>query len=173
MLGAIAAGIGALLSGGAGAAVGLGSSILGGVGSLVAGGASAIGSTLFGGQAAVPVVAGAEMGSLAAASAAPGGTGLLGGVAGIGGQLADILPTVGGVMSVIRKPDDRVVVTERAGTLPTPRIAIPTLPAMMYTEGKQAEPQIFTTTTAVPGKPDYLPYMVIAAIVLLIFMRKK
>lgn len=179
MIGAILAGIGALAGGAGSAAIGLGSGILGGIGGLLsggaglaAGGASAIGSTLFGGgQAAVPVIEGAEMGSLAAASAAPGGTGLIGGIAGIGGQLADILPTVGGVMSVIRKPEEKVVVTERAGTLPTPRIAIPTLPAMTFA-GQQPQQKVFTTTP-VAAKPDYLPLIVIAAIVLLMFMRKK
>lgn len=171
MLGAIAAGIGALIGGGASAVVSLGSGILGGVGGL----ASGVGSALFGGQAAVPVAAGAEMGSLAAASAAPGGTGLVGGLVDVlgSGKLASTVGGAGSLWQVLNPPEEKVIVTERTGTLPTPRIAIPTLPAMMYTEGKQAEPQVFTTTTPVPAKPDYLPLIIIAAIVLLLFMRKK
>lgn len=189
MFGAILAGIGAIAGGLGTAAVGLGSSILGGVGSLAAGGAgllggaaSGVGSLVGGAASGVGslVTGGAKMtvGQQMAALAEPAyyetaGGGLLEGVAGISGMLADILPTVGGIMSVFDKPEETTAAAARPGTLPTPRITLPTLPAMTIAGGQQPQQEVFTTTTPAAAKPDYLPYIAIGGLALLMFMRKK
>ncbi len=179
MIGAILAGIGALAAGGASAVLGLGSSVLGGLGGLAASGAgiatgavAGIGSALSGG--------GTTTAQQMAAIAQPdyyetaAGGGILEGVSGISGMLADILPTVGGVMQIFNKPDETTAATTPAGTLPaTPRVTVPTLPLVMPAAAQQPQAKVFTTTAPAAAKPDYLPFIVIGALILLMFMRKK
>ena len=176
MIGAILAGIGALAAGAGGAVLGLGSSVLGGLGGLVSGGAglvtgtaAAVGSTLLGG--------GTTTGQQMAAIAQPdyyetAGGGILEGVSGITGMLADILPTVGGVTQIFNRPGETPAATTPAGTLPaTPRVTVPTLPLVMPAAAQQPQAKVFTAPAA--AKPDYLPFIVIGALILLMFMRKK
>ena len=175
MIGAILAGIGALAAGAGSAVLGLGTSVLGGLGGLVSGGAglvtgtaAAVGSTLLGGGSS-----GVTVGQKMAAIAEPAYyETAAGGVSGIGGMLADILPTVGGVMQIFNRPGETSSATTPAGTLPaTPRVTVPTLPLIVPAAAQQPQSKVFTTTAA--AKPDYLPLIAIGALILLMFMRKK
>lgn len=186
LIGGAAAGV-AGLAGVAASAVGsVASGILGGAAGLAGGVASAIGggiSALTGGvsaQAAVPVMVGGEMGSLAAASTlgvpaattgvATGLTTLTTAVsAGVGlyGQLADIEIAKG--MTEAEKIAAQTALMEAealkiyAGA-PTaaPRAAIPTLAAQ----------PVYITPAAAPAAPNYLLYAGLAILAFLIFGKK-
>ena len=101
--------------------------------------------------------------------------GLLGSLGGPARQamLADILPTVGGVMQIFNPPETPAATTAGVTLPATPRLTIPTLPLVVPAAGQQPQAKVFTTTAPAAAKPDYLPFIVIGAIILLMFTGKK
>lgn len=162
-LGAILGGILSIGGGVAAGAASFATSILSGAGGL-----------LFGtGQAAVPVVAGMEMGALSQASIA-GGAGILGGLPAAApatvGYLGDLLPTAVGAYQLIKPPEKAVPVApaDRAvPTVPAPTIAKSPLPIFSQ------QPAIMTVGAAAkPEAPNYMLYIGLA-ILALFLLRKK
>lgn len=165
MIGAIIAGIGSLIGGAASAVGGL---------------ASGVGSLLFGaGQAGVPVMAGGEMGALAAASAAPatiGTVGILGGLpAAISGTidyLGNIIPSAVGAYQIIKPPEKIEIPTAAkaipAVTAPAPTITKSALPVL----GAPAPPVILTTGAAAKPAPNYILLIGLAVLALFLLRRK-
>jgi len=184
-IGSAAAGAAGLASVAASAIGSVASGILGGATGLAGGAASLIGggiSALTGGvsaQAAVPVMAGGEMGSLAAASlgvpAATAGvaTGLstitsaIGAGVGIYGQLAQI--EVAKEMTEAQKIAAQTKLMEAeafkiyaAAPAPASRTAIPTL----------SQQPVYVTPAAAPAVPSYMIYIGLAIFAFLVLGKK-
>jgi len=163
IFGGAAAGAAGLAAGAASAIGAIGSGLLSAAGGL----ASGVGGLLFGGQAAVPVMIGGEMGSLAAASATTGGVGLFPAVAGITGQLAEILPTAMGIYQQISPAE--VKAPAPIGALPfapSPTIAKTGLPIFSQ------QPATMTVGAVAKPEPNYILYIGLAILVLFLLRKK-
>jgi len=171
LAGTVASTVGSLAVGTAGLGVSAASGLVSGVGSLVGG----AGSLLFGsGQAGVPVMAGGEMGSLAAASlAAPtvGTSGILGAlpaaIAGTVDYLGNIIPAVSGAYQILKPPEKAAVVSSTAVFPSTPAPVAP-LPVL----GSSPASVLTTEAPAMTG-PNYILYIALAVVGLILLRRKK
>lgn len=196
MIGSLIAGIAGLAGLGASAvgAVGAGAlGLAGGIASGIGGIASGAGSLIFGGPAA-GVTAGAKMASIAqpafyeaagttigaqmAAIAQPAfyetaGAGILGGVTSAASQtigfLGEMAPAIGGIYSVIRPPEQKVMTT------PVPGVT-PSMPAPLITKSPlpifSQQPKLMTVGKPVAEPTNYILYIVLVALALSLLRRK-
>lgn len=182
-IGGIASAIGGAAAGAAGLAASAASAVGSVASGILGGAASAVGGTisaLTGGQAAVPVVVGGEMGSLAAVSEAASlgvpaaTTGVSTGLsaltkavsAGVGiyGQLAQI--------EAAKEMSEAQKIAEQKGLIEAEAVKLyAASPAAAPAPTLSSQP-IYVTPAVTPAKPNYLLYAGLA-ILIIIFLRKK